>query len=176
MARHGFEEIFTSHELCSRNFGFVSVFQEGSCPSKSFPIDASVAEKYIVGRAKQIRLSEYIYEFFNDKLKHKKTLCFWGANANLEVIFDSEILKDKECIVIDMNANKRLLIERLGYKFLLPSEFLEAYTDILAKRSITSDEVSIIITATEHSLSISSQLGKIKCDYLTFNPIGASDD
>lgn len=176
MARYGFEEIFSSHELCSRNFGFVSVFQEGFCPNYSFPIDLSVREKYIAGRAEQLRLNEYIYKFFNDKLKQKKILFFWGANANLEKILELEVSKDNECIVIDMNPNKRLLIENLGYKFFLPSEFFEAYSDILGGRSISSDETSVVITATAHSQSISNQLDKINCNYLTFDPIGTNVD
>ena len=172
MARHGFEEIFSSDDLCSRSFGFVSVFQQKTHLSVSFSFDKSIPEKYAAGRERQTRVVEYIHEFFNDELKEKKVICFWGANANLEMIFESKILQDQKYLVIDINVAKRSLIERLGYEFFTPSEFFDAYSDILSMHSITSNEVSIVITATAHSRSIRSQLDHIECDYLTFDPIG----
>ena len=88
------------------------------------------------------------------------------------MIFESKILQDQKYLVIDINVAKRSLIERLGYEFFTPSEFFDAYSDILSMHSITSNEVSIVITATAHSRSIRSQLDHIECDYLTFDPIG----
>lgn len=91
-------------------------------------------------------------------------------NENLEKIIESGVLKEKKWIAVDLNPKKRFLIEGMSGQFFLPSSFSKAYMDWRDKKLITYDNAIVVITATMHSNNIISELLKINCDYIIFDP------
>ena len=176
-SRHGYQKIKSCQEYCSRSFGFVAAFEFiGKKDNKNFPIFNDVRSQYIKGRASQaLGESNYPIEFINrNKIKSYKIIIFWGINANYESLIRYLDKKRYEIYAIDINIRKKEYLNE-NVIFFDPEDFLNNYKLSLLDFDNNADNACLIITASEHYLSILKQLNGKKENILIYEPTKTID-
>jgi len=167
--RHGFSLKRSSRDECSRDFGFLSVFEKGSA-NEFHEVDSSVVKSYKIGLETLMAQSSYARRFFEEVLSEKSLLCFWGANANLELVIETNEMKGKNVLAIDINPLKRDVVEQAGLEFMSAGDFAVSKDEILNRFDVSSDETIIVITASEHSKPISQVANALSLEFVVFDP------
>ena len=135
-SRYGFTEIFTSHERCSRPFGFVSVFRKTATPL--LQIDEYDRNKHLY------RNGEIAAEALFNKLKLAQTIIsknsseniiIWAANETTNRLLTNFELPDSVTI-IDSDIRKKDYFDPL-YKVYQPND---------AESAILESDIIIICT------------------------------
>lgn len=172
MNRHGFAEVWSTHEESSRDFGFVSIFERQTKKQidQLFP-NHSAPEKFAIARKKQSEEIEFPAKFFDGWLDTKKLIVFWGANDNLELALGSGLLQRKQILVLDISSAKRNMMSALGLDFMHPDDFIATHEEILEVRSLTDAECEVVITASAHAAHIASRVRPITANYRVFDPM-----
>ena len=168
--RHGFSQRYLSYDKCSRDFGFISVFEKSKSNLTFSSINYDVFKNFKIGRDKQIAFDEYPKVFFDKILNNSKVIVFWGVNANLEQLLRSNDLTSFQIITIDINPIKKSFVTP-KYDFYTPDEFFLQFSKIFGNEK-SIDEISFVITATEHYNIIKNQLISITDKIHVYDPIG----
>ena len=168
--RHGFSQRYLSYDKCSRDFGFISVFEKSKSNLTFSSINYDVFKNFKIGRDKQIAFDEYPKVFFDKILNNSKVIVFWGVNANLEQLLRSNDLTSFQIITIDINPIKKSFVTP-KYDFYTPDEFFLQFSKIFGNEK-SIDETSFVITATEHYNIIKNQLISITDKIHVYDPIG----
>ncbi len=168
--RHGFKQCYVSHDKCSRDFGFLSIFEKSKSKVTFSEVNHNVYKNFQIGRKKQIALGEYPKLYFDKISNNTKVIVFWGINAYLDQIFSSIDLTSFKIITIDINPIKKSFVTP-KFDFYTPDDFFINFSKIQGDE-INIDEICFVITATEHYNTIKNQLTSITDNIYIFDPIG----
>lgn len=175
MMRHGFSEVWSSRQECSRNFGIVVVFEkqnkkENQSTNHNFTPNHSAPNKYLTARERQIEEVTFPTKFLFNWVEKKKLIVFWGANYLLELIVRSGTLAKEQIMVVDINPSKLHRMSNYGFECIDPDKFIDGYGENPETRSIKNEECEVVITAAAHAADIVARIGSVTMNYRVFDP------
>ena len=158
--RHKFIESYSSSDDCSRNFGFVSTFKKVKYKYVPEKTRSNLIKKYISAKKKYFTEDDFPKRYFK-RFSNISVIVLWGVNTYFEQIIKSQILIGKKIIAVDIDPNKKKIIDKFGYLFFSPIEFIKSYFLIIEDLGIQNDNIEIVITASTYFNSIKKQLAII---------------
>jgi hypothetical protein len=113
--RCGFNFVMKSNKLCSRNFGFVAIFQKSQqskhkvTVNKAISIDKAVDKKFKIGRKLQLSTMNHVKIAalkIERQASRDQLVIIWGVNAEYHLL-RGEISPSRRIVCVDGDINKK---------------------------------------------------------------------
>ena len=154
--RCGFNFVMKSNKLCSRNFGFVAVFQKSQQSkhkvyvNKAIPIDKTVDKKFKIGRKLQLGTINNVKTAalkIERQISINQQAIIWGVNFEYQLLREN-ISPSKKIMCVDSDINKKphLLFKDQWFEKTKLLEFL----NVGKIQDYPTESTFIIITALLH--------------------------